>query len=113
MNEWLRNLIGYIFAVSIGLQMLPNQKYEQYVRLFTGLLLILLVLQPVLKIGSVDVFLEKKITQFVQEQELLEQEIMEYTNTFSDESGYKEENMIEDIEVRTIEEIRVEVTVDD
>lgn len=112
MSGWLRNLIGYIFAVSIGLQMLPNKKYEQYVRLFTGLLLILIVIQPVLKIGGVDAFLENKITRFVQEQEVLERDIAEFTKIFSDESGYREET-IENIEIQTIEEIRVEVSVDD
>lgn len=109
MNEWLKNLAAYMLAVSIALQMLPDKKYEQYVRLFTGLLLIFMVLQPVLKNADLTGVLEQKIEAFVQEQERLEREITEITNEFSLESGQVEDEVINDVEILKIDEIDVEV----
>ena len=77
MSEWLKTLVGYMLIVSISIQMLPKEKYERYVRLFTGFLLLVLVIQPLLKAGSLDNYLETKILEFVQEQERLEQERLE------------------------------------
>ena len=48
MNDWIKTLVGYLLIVSVVTQMMPNRKYEQYVKLFTGFLLIILILQPVL-----------------------------------------------------------------
>ena len=47
MNDWIKNLVGYLLIVSVVTQMMPNGKYEQYVKLFTGFLLIILILQQI------------------------------------------------------------------
>jgi stage III sporulation protein AF len=99
MNEWLKNLVSYLLIVSIGMQMLPNKKYEEYVRLFTGFLLIVILLQPILKIRSSDHLIEERINQFVEEQEMLETSVFE-----------GEEKMVQ---IERIEEIQVEVRLDD
>lgn len=99
MNEWLKNLVSYLLIVSIGMQMLPNKKYEEYVRLFTGFLLIVILLQPILKIRSSDHLIEERINQFVEEQEMLETSVFE-----------GEEEMVQ---IERIEEIQVEVRLDD
>ena len=107
MNEWLKNLVGYMLMVSIGLQMLPNQKYEQYVKLFTGFLLVIMVLQPVLKIKSADTYLESQMETFISQQERLEEQIAEQSLMFS-------EQKVESIEqIQKIEQILVEVNLDD
>ena len=107
MNEWLKNLVGYMLMVSIGLQMLPNQKYEQYVKLFTGFLLVIMVLQPVLKIKSADTYLEGQMETFISQQERLEEQIAEQSLMFS-------EQKVESIEqIQKIEQILVEVNLDD
>lgn len=113
MSEWLKNLVGYMLIVSVAMQMLPNKKYEQYVRLFTGFLLIVLVLQPILKIGSADSFLENKIAEFVQEQEALEEQIAAQGEVFERKSESMQEEAIEDIEVPLVEQVEVEVSTDD
>ena len=99
MNEWLKNLVSYLLIVSIGMQMLPNKKYEEYVRLFTGFLLIVILLQPILKIRSSDHLIEERINQFVEEQEMLE------TSVFEGEA--------EMVQIERIEEIQVEVRLDE
>lgn len=113
MSVWLKSLVGYMLIVSVTMQMLPNKKYEQYVRLFTGFLLILLVLQPILKIGSADSFLESQISKFVQEQEKLELQIGKEAELFQAESEQLQEESAGQIEIQEIEQVEVEVSIDD
>ena len=110
MSEWLRSLVGYMIMVSVVMQMLPNSKYEQYVKLFTGFLLILLFMQPMLRIGSLEDCLENKISQFVEEQERLEREIGKEGAVFSQKSVSNKKDM----SLMEIPEIsKVEVVIDD
>lgn len=104
MSEWLKSMVGFVLIASVTMQMLPNQKYEQYVRLFTGFLLIILVLRPILKMGSVDVYLEKKMAEFVKEQEEIEEKAAKKGMEFY-------ENVTNTVEIPEI--TRVEVSVDD
>lgn len=111
MSEWLKSLVGYLLLVSVTMQMLPNQKYEQYVRLFTGFLMIIIVLQPLLKIRSADAYLEYKIQEFVQEQSDLEEKISKEGLMFQEEGLSVYEDTTELVEIPEIS--RVEVRVDD
>lgn len=56
---WIRNLAGYFLFVTVLEQLLPGKKYGKYVRLFAGMVLILLVLQPFLD----RVWLEEQIAR--------------------------------------------------
>ena len=111
MSEWLKSLVGFMLLVSVTTQMLPNQKYEQYVRLFTGFLMIIILLQPILKIRSADTYLENKIQEFVQAQSTLEERIRKEGLEFQTESLSLYEDMTEPVEIPEIN--RVEVMVDD
>ena len=106
MIEWIKNLVGYLLIASIGIQMISNQKYEQYVKLFTGFLLVIIVLQPILQIRSSNLFLENKINDFLNKQEGMEQWIAEESRMFSD----KTERITQ---IQEIESIHVEVAFDD
>lgn len=52
--EWMRNIAYYMILVTALLQMMPNQDYKKYIRFFTGMILILLLLTPVLKICGME-----------------------------------------------------------
>ena len=106
MNEWIKNLVGYLMIVSVVTQMLPSEQYKQYVRLFTGCLLIVLVLRPVLKIDTAEQYLENRIVEFVREQEELENQI----GMQSEKLWQKDEH---EIEIEKIREVQVEVDPDD
>ena len=47
LSEWIRNIICYLIFVTVTVNLLPNKKYETYIRFFAGIVLILLVLKPV------------------------------------------------------------------
>lgn len=44
--DWIKTICVYMILVSIIKNLLPSGQYEKYVRLFTGLLAIVLVLEP-------------------------------------------------------------------
>ena len=112
MNDWIKTLVGYLLIISVVTQMMPNRKYEQYVRLFTGFLLIILILQPVLKIGSANTFLEDKIHTFVQEQEELEAQIGVQSEAFQKKSEELQQENQEQIVIEKIKKVHVEVNPD-
>lgn len=113
MSEWLKGLAGYFLITSIIMQMIPNGKYEPYIRLFTGFLLILLIIQPVLKIRDADGFLDRQIEAFVGEQESIEQDIKMQSQIFQEKSNGLENYEMQTIEVDKVQQITVEVTMDD
>lgn len=43
---WVRNITYYLIFMTVVSNILPNKKYEKYIKLFAGMILILLVLQP-------------------------------------------------------------------
>lgn len=45
---WMQNLAVYMVLVTAFLQALPENGYRKYVRFFCGLLLVVLLVQPVL-----------------------------------------------------------------
>lgn len=107
MSEWLRNLAGYFLLLSVSMAMLPDKKYEPYVKLFTGFVLLLLLLQPILRIGSMDDYVEKRVLEMVEEQESLERRLLREKEEFS---GEIEEEEYKEV-VTEVEEIEVEVKV--
>jgi stage III sporulation protein AF len=44
--DWVKNIAIFLLLVSIIRNLLPQNHYDKYVRLFTGLMTVLLVLQP-------------------------------------------------------------------
>lgn len=107
MNEWLKNIAGYFLILSVAMAMLPDKKYEPYVKLFTGFVLLLLLLQPVLRIGSMDSYVESRVLEMVEEQESLEREIMKEKDDFL--KLLEQEGETETEQIVEVEEIEVEV----
>lgn len=52
--EWIRNIAFYMVLVTAVVQVLPNHTYKKYIRFFTGIILILLLLTPILKILNME-----------------------------------------------------------
>lgn len=52
--EWIENLTVYMMLVTAAIQVIPGAGYKKYIRFFTGLILILMMMAPMLKIFGVD-----------------------------------------------------------
>lgn len=109
MNAWLKGLVGYALLVSMTMQMLPNKKYEQYVRLFVGLLLLVFLLGPVIKIGSAETFMEKRLTELVKEQERCFLDIEKRRAAFEKETKQKPTDENLEIEISPIDVVEVNI----
>lgn len=53
-EEWLQNLVFYLVIVAMVLQLAPEGSYRKYIRFFSGMILVLLLATPLLKIMNYD-----------------------------------------------------------
>lgn len=44
--SWVKNITCYLIFITVAVNLLPNKKYEKYIRLFADMVLILLVVKP-------------------------------------------------------------------
>lgn len=44
---WVSNITYYLIFMTVMMNLLPNKKYEKYIKLFAGMVLLLLVMKPV------------------------------------------------------------------
>lgn len=68
--EWIKAILYFCVFAAFFLQLLPNDSYRKYIRFFIGLLLILLVLEPLFGAdGTMDVVQKRIESIFEEEQE--------------------------------------------
>lgn len=48
--DWIKNVAYYMILLSAFLHVVPNEGYRKYIRLFTGVILILLLSSPILSL---------------------------------------------------------------
>lgn len=80
--EWVRNIAYYMILVTVAVQVIPKSGYKKYIRFFTGLLLILLMCEPILKIAGMENSFAELYQNASYEQEL--KEIEEKTKYLED-----------------------------
>lgn len=64
--EWIENITFYMVIVVAAMQMIPGNSYRKYIRFFAGMILILMLAGPVLKIFGMSEF---PITEYQKELE--------------------------------------------
>lgn len=57
-NQWIRNLTYYFIVFTLVLQMVPNKSYRKYIQFVTGLILIMLLIEPIFQLTEVTVSFE-------------------------------------------------------
>ena len=68
--DMVRMIAVFYLLEQMVLQLSPGERYERYVRFYLGLLLVLLLLQPVFQIFRLSEQLDQKV--FLQEREMEE-----------------------------------------
>jgi len=87
--SWIRNITYYLIFITVVGNLLPNKKYEKYIKLFAGMVLILLVLKPItggLRLDDTLAYYFESIS--------LKKEAGELTGKLSDMEGKRLESMI-------------------
>lgn len=59
--SWVKSIVFYLVFLTVVTHLVPNRKFEKYVRLFTGMILILVVIKPVMGLLSSEHGLERKL----------------------------------------------------
>ena len=68
--DMVRMIAVFYSLEQMVLQLIPGERYERYVRFYLGLLMVLLLLQPVFQIFRLSEQLDQKV--FLQEREMEE-----------------------------------------
>ena len=68
--DMVRMIAVFYLLEQMVLQLIPGERYERHVRFYLGLLLVLLLLQPVFQIFRLSEQLDQKV--FLQEREMEE-----------------------------------------
>lgn len=95
---WIKTLSYYLVLVTALLQMIPENAYRKYVRFFTGLVLILLLVTPVFQILD-----ERSWEQFytdAKEWAAYTQEVQKKGENLSEASKNSEKIEVKEIEIR-------------
>ena len=66
---WIRNLACFFVIFSGILHLLPDNSYKRYLQYYMGLLLILVLLSPVLRISGIQNKVEVYVKEFYEELE--------------------------------------------
>lgn len=112
---WVQDIAFYLVLITVLLHMLPDSDYKKYIRFFTGLILILLLITPVLKLFHIDYWItdlygsreyQKQVCRMEEAAQLLNEAdasgtLMEVEES-QGETREEEKNKIE------VEEIRIE-----
>lgn len=57
-KEWIYNIILFVMFSSLLLQLSAAKKYDKYIKFFTGLILVIVVILPIAKLSGSDKILE-------------------------------------------------------
>ena len=71
LKEWIQNITFYFILVTLVMQMIPNQSYKKYIQFFTGLILVLLLAEPIMNIVGMDFSIEDYTVQIEEFEEAI------------------------------------------
>lgn len=101
--DWIRQLAYVMVIISVIMQLAAGKQYQKYIRLYTGIILILFMLAPVLRIFGTDTadFMEQAEAKYTEMAEQIETKAAELERE-ADLTGDSEETESGRIEVGEI-----------
>ncbi|MBQ7796091.1 MAG: stage III sporulation protein AF [Lachnospiraceae bacterium] len=75
--EWVRSLVFYLILMTMVINLLPDKKYEKYLRLFTGMIFLMLVFAPFADLTGIEAEMAERFEKltFQNDAKLLKREI--------------------------------------
>ncbi len=52
--EWMRSLAYYMVLMTAVLQVIPNKEYKKYIQFYMGLIIVLLLCSPLIKVCGME-----------------------------------------------------------
>ena len=120
--QWIQNLSVWLVRSAVILHLVPGKDYGKYVRFFSGMVLLLLFLEPMLKLTGTDGMIaklyegnlakedqaEKELLQKLYESADLTEILPEEYHTSEEGSDKKEQKKVSESQAVEVEEIRIE-----
>lgn len=75
--EWIKNIAFYMIIVSVIFKVLPENGYQKYIQFFSGIVLILLVFLPIVRVLGKEQTIKDLYEGYSYEQKKEEMEMME------------------------------------
>ena len=75
--QWIRSLVCYLILMTMVVNLIPNKKYENYLRLFAGIIFLMLVFAPFGNLSGVEEQVAEAFSRltFQNEAKILKREI--------------------------------------
>lgn len=52
--EWVQNVAVYLILMTVIIQAVPNEEYQKYVKFYMGLVIVLMLCTPIIKLLSLE-----------------------------------------------------------
>lgn len=94
--EWIKNIAFYMIIVSVIFKVLPGNGYQKYIQFFSGIVLILLVFLPIVRVLGKEQTIKDLYEGYSYEQKKEEMEMMENYFTDTDILDFLPEEYLQD-----------------
>ena len=113
--NWVKNLAFFAILSTAVLQMIPDQGFQKYVRFFTGLLMVSMLILPIFKVTGkenifTDIYKSREYRELLEENSKKSQELIEQITVLEQKNRTNEKDLENDdiehnqrIEVKRIE----------
>lgn len=98
--EWIKNIAFYMIIVSVVLKVLPGNQYQKYIQFFSGIILIILVFLPIIRLARKEQTVKELYEGYTYEQKKEEFEQMEKYFTDTDILDFLPEEYLQDEETQ-------------
>ena len=110
--NWVKNLAFFAILSTAVLQMIPDQGFQKYVRFFTGLLMVSMLILPIFKVTGkenifTDIYKSREYREQLEENSKKSQELIEQI-TVLDQKNRTNEKDLENDDIEHNQRIEVE-----
>ncbi|KAB1438167.1 stage III sporulation protein AF [Candidatus Galacturonibacter soehngenii] len=101
--QWIKNIAFYMILITAVMNLIPNNNYKKYINLFTGIVMIILVISPISKLLGASTRLDSNFIKNIYNQEIVNLKVDAYQISDTSSSKLLEEykneisNQIEEI----------------
>lgn len=85
--EWVKGIAFYLILLTVVSHLIPGKKYEKYVRLFGGMILIILVIRPITGLIDKEGNFDARVTEIFQEEVVLDEGLMQELEQFQEKEA--------------------------
>ena len=87
-REWIQNIVVFLLLMSLVRHLIPGDSYGKYIRLTTGMILIMVLLMPVTKLLNMEAWIDQKL--FQNQMEIISSDVRMSSDLFDTQRRFNE-----------------------